>query len=114
MSIRLDRSKHHILILFSKSIFILLCLAAIALSKTLDYYVDIESSQMNNAASETNDGDDKNDSDTESDSRDRNLYDKVGQPSRRRAGLNGNNQDNEEDSSLVASNIKTIVTICSK
>jgi dolichyl-diphosphooligosaccharide---protein glycosyltransferase len=93
---------------------VFVCLAAIALSKTLDYYADTESSQMNGNSNELNNGDDRTESDNENDTNNQNLYDKAGIPTRRRPGASGNNQENDEDSNIVAANIKTIVVICSK
>lgn len=88
--------------------------AAIALSKTLDYYADTESSTMNGPTNETTADEDRGDSDYENDSENRKLYDKAGRPTRRRPGQNPNNNENEEESNIVASNIKTIVVICSE
>jgi dolichyl-diphosphooligosaccharide--protein glycosyltransferase len=84
-------------------------LAAIALSKTLDYYADTETSEMTSSTNEsTND-------DNETESNNRNLYDKAGKITKRRNGTNNNNnQDGEDDQNIVSSNIKTIVVICSK
>ncbi|CAF1624516.1 unnamed protein product [Rotaria magnacalcarata] len=87
-------------------------LAAIALSKTLDYYADTETSDMSTSpVVPTNDGDGE---DTESDKNNRNLYDKAGKPKPipGRRGTPGTNPEAEEDTSIVSSNIKTVVVIC--
>ncbi|CAF5136803.1 unnamed protein product [Rotaria magnacalcarata] len=59
----------------------------------------------------TNDGDGE---DTESDKNNRNLYDKAGKPKPipGRRGTPGTNPEAEEDTSIVSSNIKTVVVIC--
>ena len=88
--------------------------AAIALSKTLDYYADTESSQMNGSSNEISNNEEGADSDNDNDTNNRNLYDKAGRVSRRRPGASGNAQEGDEDSNIVSSNIKTIVVICSK
>ena len=92
-------------------------LAAIALSKTLDYYADTESTDMSTtpAAAAT----DNQESDTENENNgknNRNLYDKAGKPkpnAGRRPPSNAN-QDDDNGANIVSSNIKTIVVICSK
>jgi hypothetical protein len=88
--------------------------AAIALSKTLDYYADMESSQMNGSSAEISNNEEGADSDNENDTNNRNLYDKAGRVSRKRAGASGNAQEGDEEANIVSSNIKTIVVICSK
>lgn len=87
-------------------------LAAIALSKTLDYYADAESSEMTSNTNEITNEDNEDESETETDKNNRNLYDKVGKVTKRRSGPNGNNQENDNEQNIVASNIKTIVVIC--
>ncbi|CAF1686679.1 unnamed protein product, partial [Adineta ricciae] len=90
-------------------------LAAIALSKTLDYYADTETSDMNSSpvvSTSSEDGDD-NDNDT-TEANNRSLYDKAGKskstPGRR--GPTVSTQDNDGAPNIVSSNIKTIVVIC--
>ena len=92
-------------------------LAAIALSKTLDYYADTETSDMNSSpvvSTNSEDGDDNDNGTT--DANNRSLYDKAGKPKSTpaRRGPAGSTQDNDEDPNFVSSNIKTIVVICSK
>jgi hypothetical protein len=89
-------------------------LAAIALSKTLDYYADTESSEMTSSPSDSvNDDEDGAGSDNENDKNNRTLYDKAGKITRRPNGLTSNNPDGDDDGNIVSSNIKTIVVICS-
>ena len=88
--------------------------AAIALSKTLDYYADDESSGMSSNSNESITNNDAADSDSETDKNNRNLYDRAGQVTRRRPGAAGNNADNDADSNIFTANIKTIVVICSQ
>ena len=89
-------------------------LAAIALSKTLDYYADAETSDMSSSPVVSVNDDDQ--SDNENEKNNRNLYDKAGksQSTAGRRGPSGANQDGEDDANIVSSNIKTIVVICSK
>ena len=90
-------------------------LAAIALSKTLDYYADAETSEMTSNSNESvNDNDDGTESDNENKKKNQNLYDKAGKVTKRRSETTNNNQDGDDDSNIVASNIKSIVVICSK
>ena len=95
----------------------MLFLAAIALSKTLDYYADAETSDMSSSpvVSTNEENKDDNDNDT-SDRNNRNLYDKAGKPKSipGRRGASGTNADADEDTNIVSANIKTIVVICSK
>lgn len=88
--------------------------AAIALSKTLDYYADTENTDMSSGPvvstnSEDGDNNDKN-------NKNQNLYDEAGKPKTApgRRGPSGTNQDGDDDANIVSSNIKTIVVICSK
>ncbi len=94
--------------------YFILFIAAIALSKTLDYYADTESSEMTSSSNELVNDDNTTESDNENDKNNQNLYDKAGKITKRRSGPNNNNPDGEEDTNIVASNIKTIVVICSK
>jgi dolichyl-diphosphooligosaccharide--protein glycosyltransferase len=89
-------------------------IAAIALSKTLDYYADTETSEMTTTSNDTTNDTNEPGSDNENDKNNRTLYDKAGKVTKRRSGTNNNNQDGEEDGNMVSSNIKTIVVICSK
>jgi hypothetical protein len=92
-------------------------LAAIALSKTLDYYADTESSDMNSSPIASTNDDDGSDNENEtSDKNNRSLYDKAGKSKTitGRRGPSGTNQEGEDESNIVSSNIKTIVVICSK
>lgn len=90
----------------------MLFLAAIALSKTLDYYADAETSDMSSSPVVSTNEENKDDNDTS----DRNLYDKAGKPKSipGRRGASGTNADADEDTNIVSANIKTIVVICSK
>jgi dolichyl-diphosphooligosaccharide--protein glycosyltransferase len=90
----------------------LFILAAIALSKTLDYYADAETSEMTSSTNESTNDDSETESDNENDKNNRNLYDKAGKVTKKRSGSTNPNQDNDEDSNIVSSNIKTIVVIC--
>ncbi len=95
--------------------FIWLLLAAIALSKTLDYYADTETSDMSSSPVVTTNEDEESDAET-NEKNNRNLYDKAGK-SKNIAGRRppaAGQQDGEEDANIVSSNIKTIVVICSK
>jgi hypothetical protein len=90
-------------------------LAAIALSKTLDYYADTETSDMNSSPIASSDNDDG--SDNENERNNRSLYDKAGKSktvSGRRTPSGSNQDGGDEDANIVSSNIKTIVVICSK
>jgi hypothetical protein len=89
-------------------------IAAIALSKTLDYYADTETSEMTTTSTDTTNDTNEPGSDNENDKNNRTLYDKAGKVTKRRSGTNNNNQDGEEDGNMISSNIKTIVVICSK
>lgn len=91
---------------------VLCFLAAIALSKTLDYYADAEVSEMTPLANEGTTDSKEAESDNDNESNNRTLYDKAGKVAKRRPGSN-NNAD-EDDSNIVSANIKTIVVICSK
>jgi hypothetical protein len=91
---------------------ILYFLAAIALSKTLDYYADAETSEMTPGPVESGNDDDET-SDNENERNNRNLYDKAGKVTKRRPGPTNNNPDGDNEGNIVASNIKTIVVICS-
>ena len=91
--------------------------AAIALSKTLDYYADAETSDMSSSpVVATNSEDGNNNEEETADKNNRSLYDKAGKAKTvtGRRGPSGSNQDGEDDSNIVSSNIKTIVVICSK
>ena len=92
----------------------LFVLAAIALSKTLDYYADTESSEMTPSVNESTNDNNEAESDNENDKNSRNLYDKAGKVTKKRSGTNNNNPEGEEDMNIVSANIKTIVVICSK
>jgi len=95
----------------------LFILAAIALSKTLDYYADTESSDMNSSPPGSTTDDQESDAENETNGKNnRNLYDKAGKSKTiaGRRGPSGSNQDTDESSNIVSSNIKTIVVICSK
>ena len=87
-------------------------LAAIALSKTLDYYADAETFDVSSTATETsNDG-----GGDENKKNDRNLYDKASKTktvSERRTSPT-NNQDTNDNINIVSSNVKTIVVVGSK
>ncbi|CAF5000996.1 unnamed protein product, partial [Rotaria sp. Silwood1] len=87
-------------------------LAAIALSKTLDYYADTETSDMSTSPVVPSTDNDENEN--ENDKNNRNLYDKAGKPkpTTGRRGPSTNNQETDEDTSIVSSNIKTVVVIC--
>ncbi|CAF1010384.1 unnamed protein product [Didymodactylos carnosus] len=105
-------------------------LAAIALSKTLDYYADTDSRENNtSAAASADDVDDTvdNDEDDNSETTSRQLYDKAGKAkslsttsgtttgSRSRQQLTTTSAtatDANEDPDIISSNIKTIVVIC--
>lgn len=89
-------------------------LAAIALSKTLDYYADTESSEMTSNTNENVNEENNDENDNDNEKNNRNLYDKVGKPTKRRHESNATNQDGDNEGNIVASNIKTIVVICSK
>jgi hypothetical protein len=92
-------------------------LAAIALSKTLDYYADTESSDMNsNSVVSTNDDDASDNENETNEKNNRSLYDKAGKskPITGRRGPSGTVQEGNNDENIVSSNIKTIVVICSK
>jgi hypothetical protein len=92
-------------------------LAAIALSKTLDYYADTETSDMSSSPIVSTNGDDENENENETnDKNNRNLYDKAGKPKTiaGKRAPSGNTQDGDDDGNIVSSNIKTIVVICSK
>jgi hypothetical protein len=69
---------------------------------------------MTTTTNETTNDTDEPESDNEPDKSNRTLYDKAGKVTKRRSGTNNNNQDGEESGNIVASNIKTIVVICSK
>ncbi len=100
--------------LFFKLVFYL---AAIALSKTLDYYADTETSDMSSSPVVTSNSDDGSDNENETNEKNnRNLYDKAGKSKTitGRRGPSGTNQDGDDDNNIVSSNIKTIVVICSK
>lgn len=87
-------------------------LAAIALSKTLDYYADTETSEMTPTSNETTSDNKEAESDNENEQNNRNLYDKAGKVTKRRPGTNNNPE--EEETNIVSANVKTIVVICSK
>ena len=88
-------------------------LAAIALSKTLDYYADVETSEMTPSLNESVGDEDGAESETDGE-KNRKLYDKVGKVTKRRNGPNNNAQDGDEEPDIVSGNVKTIVVICSK
>lgn len=87
-------------------------LAAIALSKTLDYYADAEVSEMTPLPNESTTDNKEPESDNENEQNNRTLYDKAGKVTKRRPGSTNNPE--EDDSNIVSANIKTIVVICSK
>jgi dolichyl-diphosphooligosaccharide--protein glycosyltransferase len=92
-------------------------LAAIALSKTLDYYADTETSDMSSSPIVSTNDNEESDTENETNNKNnRNLYDKAGKlktPVGRR-NPSTPNQDDERDANIVSSNVKTIVVICSK
>lgn len=95
----------------------MLFLAAIALSKTLDYYADAETSDMSSSPAVSTNDENKDDNDNDSNEKNnRNLYDKAGKAKSisGRRGPSGTSTDSDEDTNIVSSNIKTIVVICSK
>jgi hypothetical protein len=97
--------------------FMLFFLAAIALSKTLDYYADAETSDMSSSPVVSTNGNDESDNEDETtEKNNRNLYDKAGKSKTiaGRRGPSGSNQEGDDDANIVSSNIKTIVVICSK
>ena len=69
---------------------------------------------MTATTNETTNDTDEPESDNENDKNNQTLYDKAGKVAKRRKGPNNNNQDGEDGGGIVASNIKTIVVICSK
>jgi hypothetical protein len=95
--------------------FLIFILAAIALSKTLDYYADTETSDMSSSPVVSTNGEEDNENET-NEKNNRNLYDKAGKPKTiaGRRGPSGSNQDGDDDTNIVSSNIKTIVVICSQ
>jgi hypothetical protein len=97
--------------------YVLFILAAIALSKTLDYYADMESTDMSSSPAVSTNDDQESDTENETNGKNnRNLYDKAGKSKTTagRRGPSGTNQDDDDSSNIVSSNIKTIVVICSK